>query len=669
MAFKSLAHFVQSLEEAGELVRIKKPVSTYLEITEITDRISKVNGPALLFEQTGTGFPLLINAMGSEKRICMALGMKDLDEAGKRVQQLMDAFTTPRAGLLNKLRILPLLKELASWMPHSIRGKGACQEVVVNEPDLTRLPVLTCWPHDGGPFITLPCVHTMGTGQKAQGSGLGAQSTEQKEPIAGSAAFRPGSRNVGMYRMQVFGPTLTGMHWHLHKGSAAHYEEYKKLGQKMPVTVTLGGDPVYTYAATAPLPDDLDEYLLAGFLRRKKVELVRCLTNDLEVPADVDFVIEGYVDPEETLILEGPFGDHTGFYSLADYFPKFHVTCITHRKQAIYPATIVGVPPQEDGWIGKATERIFLTPMKLSVAPELTDMHMPVEGVFHNIVLASIHSRYPGQAHKVATALWGAGQMMFNKILAILPPETDLSDYREVVRTITTTVDPAEDILFVKGPLDILDHASSKAASGSKMALDATGFGTGEPAGNKASGEKDLRQKLSEIEQVKVSLLNQYPWISQVNLDLIPEGIDLVILAIRKKEKKQLQDLAVGIAENEFSSLASFWVVVDEEVDIQDFSLLTWIVANNLDPMRDCNMMKTGSGSVVVIDGTRKTLEQDGFSRDWPNIVCMDESTIEKVDRMWDELGLGPLIPSPSLRVRNLLIGPGAVAIKGKDTE
>ena len=464
MSYKNLSQFISLLESSGELVRIKEFVSPKLEITEITDRISKQNGPALLFENTGTEFPVLINAMGSEKRICMALGVNHLDDIGRDIDRILKVFLAPKEGFMDKVRTLPMLQELASWMPKRRKRRGECQEVVMESPDLTKLPVLTCWPADGGPFITLPCVHTISP-QSPVGSG-------QSPRHHGTTA--PPSRNLGMYRMQLFGPDLTGMHWHLHKGSAHHYLKYKKLGMRMPVSVTLGGDPVYTYVATAPLPENLDEYLLAGFLRKRKVEMVRCLTNDLEVPADVDFVIEGYVDPAEELILEGPFGDHTGFYSLADLFPKFHVTCITHRKGAVYPATIVGIPPQEDGSIGKATERIFIKPLKMSVVPELTDMHMPVEGVFHNIVLTSIEKSYPGQAEKVMNALWGAGQMMFNKILIVTDPDVDLTDYREVARAISDNTDPLNNILFSRGPLDILDHSSTQYATGSKMGIDAT---------------------------------------------------------------------------------------------------------------------------------------------------------------------------------------------------
>jgi len=362
MSFNSLRKFINALESEGELINIKENVTPELEISEITDRVIKSdNNKALLFENNGTAFPLLINAFGSEKRICMALGVESLEQIGQEIDGLFKKFSKPQSSFIDKLKMISELKDVSSWMPKKIKGKGLCQEVVMQEPDLTKLPILTCWPYDGGPFITLPVVHTM--------------HPETHLP------------NAGMYRMQVFDKTTTGMHWHLHKDSAKHYNAYKEKGLHMPVSVTLGGDPVYTYTASAPLPLDVDEYILAGFLRKKKVELVKCLTNDLYVPADADFVIEGYVDTAESLRMEGPFGDHTGFYSLADLYPVFHVTCITHRKNAIYPTTIVGIPPQEDAWLGKATERIFLAPIRLTMLPELLDMNMPLEGVFHNVVI------------------------------------------------------------------------------------------------------------------------------------------------------------------------------------------------------------------------------------------------------------------------------------------
>ncbi|MFM7014869.1 MAG: menaquinone biosynthesis decarboxylase, partial [Bacteroidota bacterium] len=429
MAFKDLAAFITYLESKGELVRIKEYVNPELEIAEITDRVSKVYGPALLFENTGYDFPVLINSMGTEKRMAMSLGVDNLDEIGNDIENLFKTLTGPKNSMFDKLKVIPQLGEIASWMPKNVKGRGACQEVVMKDPDVTKLPVLKCWPEDGGSFITLPVIQT-------------------KDPLTGI-------RNVGLYRMQVFGPTLTGMHWHRHKVSARHFNEYKKLGKRMPVAVTIGGDPALTYSATAPLPDGVDEFMLAGFLRKKKVELVKCLTIDMEVPADADFVIEGYVDPEEDFIWEGPFGDHTGYYSLADYYPRFHITAITHKKNPVYLTTIVGIPPQEDAWIGKATERIFLAPIKMTAVQEIVDMILPVEGVFHNLVIVKIKKDYPGQALKVMNALWGAGQMMFTKMMIVVDGDVNIHNSMEVAKYIAENVDVQRDIIFNQGPTDV----------------------------------------------------------------------------------------------------------------------------------------------------------------------------------------------------------------------
>ncbi len=645
MAFKSLADFIQTLEANQELVRIREFVSPKLEIAEVADRMVKHGGKALLFENTGTDFPLLINAFASDRRICLALGVNSLNEIEVHLADLLKGFLGPKASFLDKLKLLPTLKEVASWMPKSVTRRGICQEVVMEKPDLTKLPVLTCWPADGGPFITLPGVHTV-------------------DPATGT-------RNLGMYRMQVFSPDMAGMHWHLHKGSARHYHQYKELGKRMPVTVTLGGDPAYTYAATAPLPENLDEYLLAGFLRRKKVELVRCLTNNLEVPSDVDFVIEGYVDPAEELILEGPFGDHTGYYSLAGYFPRFHVTCITHRKNAIYPTTIVGIPPQEDGWFGKATERIFLMPIRMTVAPEVTDMHMPVEGVFHNITLVSIKKDYPGQAPKIMSALWGAGQMMFNKIMIVADSGVVLTDYPALARIISENVDPVTDIQFLRGPVDILDHASTSYAYGSKMGIDAT---------------RKFPQELSITEPLPPSpfrggagggvltpdvtggvevLQSSFPEITGTRSDLLRQGISLLVIAIKKSEKQHIRKLAADLLGNGFVPGVKFILFVDHLVNLGSFSQIVWISANNIDPQRDCFYIDREPGvkfPTLCIDATRKTREFDNFQRDWPNIIVMDEKTILSVDEKWPRLELGPLVPSPSITYKALVVSEGAVS-------
>lgn len=454
--YRNLAAFLRALEEAGELIRITTPVTPELEIAELTDRQAKQpdGGKALLFENTGTEFPVATNLLGSERRICMALGVEQLSDVGQRIDTLFSEAVKPKTSWMDKLRMLPLLTEAARWMPRRLSRRGACQEVVLRSEaaDLNRLPVLRCWPHDGGRFVTLPLVHTI-------------------DP-------ENGIRNVGMYRMQIFDSHTTGMHWHRHKTGERHYEAYRRRGERMPVTVCLGGDPAYTYCATAPLPDGVDEYLLAGFLRNRPVEMVQCLTNELWVPSDCDFVIEGYVDPAEPKVTEGDFGDHTGFYSLKDLYPRFHVTCITHRKGAIWPATLVGVPPMEDAYIQLATERIFLAPIRLAVAPEVIDLWMPPAGVAHNIAVCVIHKSYPGQAMKVAHALWGAGQMSFNKFLIVLSEEDTVGvsgrGYEAVIRERLHSFDPARDTHFSQGVLDVLDHAAPHIGYGGKLCLDLT---------------------------------------------------------------------------------------------------------------------------------------------------------------------------------------------------
>lgn len=625
MAFKHLRHFIETLESAGELARIKYYVNPKLEITEITDRISKSpdGGKALLFENTGYDFPLLINALGNNKRMCTALGVNNLNDIAVEIEGLFKLLTKPKENLLDKISLLPKLNQFASWMPRVTGGKGACQEVIMEEPDLYKLPVMQCWPQDGGPFITLPVIHT-------------------KDP-------NTGIRNVGMYRMQVFTKNMTGMHWHKHKVSARHFNEYKKLNKRMPVAVILGGDPVYTYAATAPLPDNVDEYMLAGFIRKKKVELVHCLTQpEIEVPADADIVIEGYVDPEEEMIWEGPFGDHTGYYSLPDWYPRFHVTCITHRKKAVYPSTIVGIPPEEDAWIGKATERIFLAPIKMTLIPEIVDMEMPVEGVFHNLVIAKIRKEYPGQAQKVMNAMWGAGQMMFNKILVVVDENADIRNYEKLARYVFQNINPATDIYFSQGPMDVLDHSCSKLGFGGKMCIDGT---------TKFEEEKIPAPQQSDIPGIdKEKCIKVFPEVQDINVSLLPKGISCLLISIEKNRKGQVADLTRQLFALDEMKNIKMILFVEHSVDVQDIGSALWRFCNNLDPKRDHLMIDNH----IAFDGTRKTKEYDDFGRDWPNIIISDKETIRAVDEKWSSLGLGDFLPSPSLKYQDQLYGNGA---------
>lgn len=638
MAYKDQQAFIDALDNAGELVRVKEYVDPVLEIAEITDRMSKEpgGGKAILFENTGYDFPVLMNAYGSDKRMCMALGVQHLDDVAKDIEALFKLLASPKESIIDKLKLLPKLGQFASWMPKVKKGRGACQEVVMQTPDITKIPVITCWPNDGGPFVTLPVIHT-------------------KDP-------NTNTRNVGMYRMQVFGPQLTGMHWHKHKVSAKHFNEYKKLNKRMPVAVALGGDPAYAYSATAPLPENVDEYMLAGFLRKKKVELVKCITQpDIEVPADADFIIEGYVDPGDELIWEGPFGDHTGYYSLPDWYPRFHITAITHKKNPVYPATIVGIPPQEDAWLGKATERIFLAPIKMTMVPEMVDMDMPIEGVFHNLVISKIHKEYAGQAQKVMNAMWGAGQMMFNKILVVSDGETPLTDYEQLSRYVFGNLNPARDIYFSQGPMDVLDHSCSKMGFGGKMCIDGT---------KKTEEEVDEQYAPVEIRQIagKEAILQQFGEIKQINDSLLAKDIACVIISVEKNKKGHIKTLHQQLCALPQLEGVKMILYVEHTVNAHDIPTALWRFCNNLDPRRDNFIYEQPSVNVpgktyacMGLDGTIKTKELDDFYRDWPNIIVADEKTIQSVDEKWPGLGLGAFIPSPSLRYKDQVYGDGAV--------
>lgn len=443
MAYKDLQDFIKTLEDKKMLKRIKAEVNSELEITEITDRVVKSDGPALLFEKVmGSPYPVLINAFGSFERMNLALEVEKLDDIARDIGSFMDM--SSYLGLINKIKSVPKLARLMKVFPRKV-DRAPCQEVV-EEPDLSRLPVLKCWPGDGGRFFTLPLVIT-------------------KDPDTGL-------QNMGMYRLQVYDEKTTGMHWHLHKDGREIYEKYKKAGGRMPVSVAIGGDPALIYAATAPLPKEIDETLFAGFLRKAPVELVKCRTNELFVPAHAEFILEGYVDVDE-MREEGPFGDHTGYYSLKDSYPVFHVTCLTRKKNPVYPATVVGKPPMEDCYLGKATERIFLPLLKIQV-PEIIDMNFPLEGVFHNCVIVSIKKRYPGQARKVMHALWGMGQMMYTKLIIVVDEGVSPQDISTVAWKVFNNIDAERDVVIVEGPLDALDHASPLPHYGHKMGIDAT---------------------------------------------------------------------------------------------------------------------------------------------------------------------------------------------------
>ncbi len=634
MAFNGINEFISALENEGELVRIKTFVDPVLEITEVVDRESKKpgGGKALLFENTGTNFPLLINAFGSDKRIAMALGVADIDEISAEIENLFREISTPRVSLIDKLRFLPELKRFSSWMPSNSNRKGACQQNIIHAPDLSKLPVMQCWPHDGGPFITLPMVIT-------------------KHP-------ETNMRNIGMYRMQVFNNNTTGMHWHRHKTGANHYQAWKETGKNMPIAVALGGDPAHIYAATAPLPENIDEFILAGFLRKKKVALVPAITQDLMVPADADFIIEGYVDPEEEMVTEGPFGDHTGFYSLPDLYPNFHVTCITHRDNAVYPATIVGIPPQEDAYIGKATEKIFLNPIKFSMAPEILDMHLPFEGVAHNLTLIRLKKSYPGQAEKIMNTLWGAGQMMFNKIMVVVDEDHDVKNYGVLAREILEYFNPDTDLSFSGGPADVLDHATPATGYGSKAGINAT-----HPAPEEFRNNNIFPLREKELFAAVEKFMDSHKEVSAVNADLIKNGYRILPLAI-DKEKFKSGELRNALSENEHFFGLKIIIALDSEVPLSNISTLAWLTLANIDPKRDFQIWKNDNSeaSLLYVDATSKAKEIEKFGRYWPNILLSNPETIKEIDAKWEHFNLGPFTPSPSLTY--LPLGKGNSAFR-----
>lgn len=565
MAYKDLQHFIEALHAKGELKYIDAKVSSELEITEITDCISKKHGPALLFRNVeGSDYPVLMNAMGSYDRISMGLGVDKLDDIGDEISKYLDIGNY--LSIKKLIRCIPSMLRLLNIFPRKSKFRGECQQVIEREVDLDTLPVLKCWPEDAGRFITLPLVFTKDLKSKQQ--------------------------NVGMYRLQILDKTSTGMHWHKHKDGSEIYKAYKDNRQRMPVSVALGCDPAITYTATAPLPKMIDEMMLAGWLRKSRVKMVKCITNDIYVPSNAEIVLEGYVEPMEELVLEGPFGDHTGYYSLADYYPKFHVTCITHKKNAIYPATVVGKPPMEDCYMAKATERIFLPVLKLQM-PELVDLNLPLEGVFHNCAIVSIRNRYPGCARKIMNSIWGMGQMMYTKLIVVVDETVNVQRLAEVRDAVLKNVNGLDSLCISEGPLDALDHSSNMAMFGSRLGIDATD-----------TGSKPLRGTTDTFK----------------------------IISMHKEKPGQGRDMLEEVLKK---SPHKFIIAVDDNVAVDDLSTVMWKVFNNIDANRDLVLWEKRIG----IDATKKWKEE-GLTRDWPNDIVMTDAIKQLVNERWDEYGI-----------------------------
>ncbi len=596
-AYKNLGEFVAALEKAGELRRIRRTVAAHLEISRLTDAESKSpqGGKALYFEKVaGSPFPAATNLFGSPRRIGMALGVTHLDQLAERVRDLMEI--DPPGSFRDMLGLLPTALSVTRFFPRRFRGKTPpCQEVVFKGEavDLGRLPVLHCWPKDAGPFVTLPLVFTR--------------------------SLKTGVRNCGMYRLQVFDRNTTGMHWHIHKDGSNYYNEYRRAGRRMPVAVAIGADPATIYAATAPLPRNLDEMMLAGFIRNRPVTMARCLTVDMEVPAEAEFVLEGYVDPEERRI-EGPFGDHTGYYSLADEYPVFHVTAVTHRRRPLYCATLVGRPPMEDCYLAKATERLFL-PLLKAAFPEIEDYWLPWEGVFHNIVIVAIDKAYPLHAQQIMSGLWGQGQMSFCKIIVVVDRDVNPQDPAQVMAKLLTQLDVSVDLTHTRGVLDVLDHSSPTPIHGSKLGVDLTARVAGEPPRRPVPAKKSTPPSREELESL---LSANVPGVVGLrifpdNPATVPHASPLLMVKVLKPGDRAGKDYARQLLERE--ELTAFRVILlyDAEIDLEDNSLVLWKLFNNTDPGRDIHF----GGARCVVDACRKDAS-DGHLREWPEELSFD---------------------------------------------
>ena len=603
MNYPSLREFIHKLEREEELLRIKEPVSPILEITEITDRISKQpgGGKALLFENVeGSAMSVLINAFGSARRMNMALGVHDIEDIPKRIERYIKI--PPPSTLLDKAKLLPMLLQASQFPPKLLQTTHPpCQEIVhLNDDiDLGKIPVLQCWPDDAGRFITFPIVINRSTDKKI--------------------------RNVGLYRMQVYDKKTTAMHWHIHKDGAHFFHEYKKLNKVMEVAIALGADPASCYSASAPLPYGIDEFLLAGFIRKKSVPLVKCKTVDLEVPANAEIILEGYIDPSE-MRLEGPFGDHTGYYSQDGDYPVLHLTAITHRKDPIYLTTIVGKPPQEDFYLGRATERIFLPLLKTQL-PEIADMNMPAEGVFHNCVIVSIDKRYPMQSRRIMSALWGLGQMSFVKIIITVDSKVNVHDYEEVTKILLSTVDFETDLFFSEGILDVLNHASDQVLYGSKLGIDLTSKIEGEPGyGKKVTARTELKT-LPTPEMVTETFQEL------TACQIIELEVPILLVALDKQTINQGAKFIDAFLDHQDFSAIEIVIVLERHVNLSNISIVMWKLFNNLDPKRDFYFKNNRLG----IDVTKK-LPEEGYQQHWPEEIEMSSAVKTKVNKKWDTL-------------------------------
>lgn len=614
---QGLSSYLEQLSREGQLLTINQRISPELEASEIAHRLLPLGQP-ILFTNCGTEIPLAMNLYSSRALMLRTLYTDGYDrlegEVANSLKSLMQLAQGKRWDWQRWRETLRLIALFKHSMPRKCNRRGACQEVVhTDSADLGILPIVKSWPHDAGAFVTLPMVIT-------------------KDPDNGAY-------NVGMYRMQKVNGRTTGMHWHIHKTGATHFRKYKARGEKMPVAVALGGDPLLAYCATAPLPEGVSEWMLAGFLRQKSVRLVKCITQSLYVPAEADIMLEGFIDPEEHPFLEGPFGDHTGFYSLADFYPLFHITAITHRHNAVYPATIVGVPPMEDAHIAEATERLFLPLLRDSLAPEIKDWWLPPEGVAHNLAIASISTVYPGQGERLASLLWSAGQMMFTKYVVLVDAETNPHDPAQVLCAIAQNAHTASRYVFTKGPMDALDHSAAELGVGGKLLINALG--------------KVTKERL-KWEPLRGKLPGSTLFVGNTLL--------MAIVATPTFEEIQWEELLRGL-KREYKCAPRFTIAVDANAPWADPSRIAWCALGNTDPGRDIQLLlneKQGAAQ-LRIDARMKIKPTDATER-WPNVVLSSRETQTRIDTLWPELGLNHYIPSPSASLMDFQFGEGAEA-------